>query len=871
MSLWKAALSLVVSVALVPCAAAVPAKPSPEQIAKWIEQLGDNDFATRQAASRQLWEAGRSAEEALARAADGPDLEVRRRVNEILEKFRWGLYPDTPPDVAALIARYQAGDLDVKQTAVRELFDKGSAGCGVVAKILTAEPDRQLRQNLLLVVSQDAPRAFAALLVENELDTLERLLEANLILPLNESAVQNYAAYWLLRGRLDERIRAWQERAARPNEPEARTVLVYLERAKGDLAAARSAAEKTGRQDLLEQVLIDQGDWPALAKRADDRTGNGTPEAHGFRLAFHRLAGDATGLDRAAADLRSHLGPRPEGPVLWLAARNLFLNDRPDEALTLLQHYQKPSVLFEILVGRLQLREALALADGAAVDDPHERATLDIQKARTLYLLGERDQAAALFTRVGGAVAEGKPGKEFELLLRAEVRLGLKEQAFRHGGRLLTGPAGEGRAEAVLGQLFPRQGEAALAWWQLLRFRSPAEEPAATLKQVRDLVEGATTGKALETLAGEAVRTAAHQDPAERERWLLGVAATCQAAGLESATRDCLERAAETGRLTALLRLGDFLAEKGQWAEAAARYGAAWQKQRPNPLPLYLQGWALARGGDERAGTRLMELAHWVPLGDEAARQEFATELHRRRRDDDARRERRLLLAVSSPVSFAAGEALRDVALEALTAKDYLKAVEGQERALLRLLEADTEFVDKSAYATVPAYIHRLRALGLAAAGRADDARAEAEAAFRLLPGNVELTVQLVPALDRLGRKKEADDLFARALALQQRRCVDYPRAAFLHNNLAWTSARCRRQLDEALAHARRATELDADTLGYVDTLAEVHFQRGDRDQAIALMRQCLARDAKNTYFRKQLQRFEAGDRAAEVPGAADN
>jgi tetratricopeptide (TPR) repeat protein len=870
-SAWKAALPLLMFLVVVPCAAATPAKPTAAAIAQWIKQLGDNDFASRQEASRQLWEAGRAAEEALTRAARSDDLEVRRRANELLDKFRWGLYPDTPRDLVALIGRYQGGDPDTKQAVVRELFDKGSAGCGVVAKVLAAEPSHELRQNLLLVLVQDAPHAFAALLVDSDFTTLENLLEASLAVPLNESAVQNYTAYWLLRGRLDERLREWRDKVERHNDAEGWTVLVYLYRARGELAAARAAAEKAGRLDLVDQMLIDQGDWAALAKRTDERGSGSNLEAFGFRLAYHRLAGDAAGLARAAADLRDQVGPQTEGPVLWLAAKALFLNGRPDDALALLQPYRKPSATFEVLAGRLQLHEALTLADRAVVDDPHERATLDLLKARTLYLLGERDKAREIFARIGNEIDEGKSGKEYELLLKTEVRLGLNAEAQEHAARLLTGPRGEGRVEAVLGQLFPRQADRALAWWQFLRQRSPGEGPVTMLSQVRDLVEGKTTGKALEALAGEALRAASQQEPPARERWLLAVADTCQAAGLDTATRNCLERAADTGRAPALLRLGDFLAEKKLWAQAAARYGEAWQKDRRNPLPLYLQGWTLARGGDEREGGRLMDLAHWVPLGDELARQEFATELHKRGRDDDARRERRLLFAVSKPLSFSAGEALRDASLEAIAGKDYLKAADQQERALLRLLEPDTEFVDKSAYVMVPAYVHRLRALGLAAAGRADEARAEVEAALQLLPGNVDLAAQLVPALDRLGRRKEADDLFARVLAEQQRLCADYPRAAWLHNNLAWTSARCRRHLDEGLVHARKATELGPDSPGYLDTLAEIHFQRGERDRAIEVMKQCLARDANNAYFQKQLKRFEAGDRSADVPSAGDN
>ncbi len=77
-------------------AADSPAKPTKEQIAQWVRQLGDDDFTTREAASKKLYEAGQASESALQEAAGSADAEVARRATEILDKFKWGLYPDAP-------------------------------------------------------------------------------------------------------------------------------------------------------------------------------------------------------------------------------------------------------------------------------------------------------------------------------------------------------------------------------------------------------------------------------------------------------------------------------------------------------------------------------------------------------------------------------------------------------------------------------------------------------------------------------------------------------------------------------------------------------------------------------------------------------
>src|SRR5262249_25593342 len=114
-----------VAVLLLP--AASPAQPAPtkEQVAKWVKELGDNDFAVREAATKKLWGGGEAAEAAGAEAAGSDDAEVARRAGELAEKFRWGILPNTPPKVVELVGRYRSADDNGKLAVVREMFDAG--------------------------------------------------------------------------------------------------------------------------------------------------------------------------------------------------------------------------------------------------------------------------------------------------------------------------------------------------------------------------------------------------------------------------------------------------------------------------------------------------------------------------------------------------------------------------------------------------------------------------------------------------------------------------------------------------------------------------------------------------------------------------
>ncbi len=85
-------------------------------------------------------------------------------------------------------------------------------------------------------------------------------------------------------------------------------------------------------------------------------------------------------------------------------------------------------------------------------------------------------------------------------------------------------------------------------------------------------------------------------------------------------------------------------------------------------------------------------------------------------------------------------------------------------------------------------------------------------------------------------------------------------------NALAWFTALGEIYLDEALVAARRAVKLDPENAGIIDTLAEVHFRRGESDQAVSAGRRALALEPDAVYYQERLERFKLG---AAGPGSA--
>jgi hypothetical protein len=854
--------------ALAPALAAEPADvPSPEQIGKWVKQLGDDDFDAREAATQKLWQAGRHAEEALKKALDSDDREVRRRAAELLDKFKWGLYPDTPKEVAELIGRYQNADAGGKLGVVRELLDKGTAGSRVVLKIARAEENADLRRQLFNLMAAEVPRTVPVLLADGDHATLETLLELGLDNDVR-TGVAHCAAYWLLRGTLDKRLAEFERAEKKSDNPKrAAEVLAHLYRAKGDRAAALAAARRSGNDDLVEGLLVEGADWKELARRNGSVEWGREVEKLGHRAAYLRLAGNVKDYEAAVSDLRKYaesLTLPAENAALFWAAKALFLNGRHKEGVEALLRGDHKAAVFEIYCAQGRFPDAFALVEAARKANSPELAHLEVLDARVRYALGEKDRARAAFLRLAEQIKDGNDLSWFEDLVESEYRVGLADLAFAHAGRVLSISKDEGWQPRLFGKLFPRQVEAAVALWPALAETDAGADPPTRLKKLRALLEGKLPPKDVEKFVARAREPKQEKErPAEElARLREGLAEAAAAAKLDALAVSLLEQADSTASWQ---RLGDRAAERKEWEQAARDYRRAWERDRRQALPLFLHGHALRQAGKDKEGGAAVEQSHWLPLGDEALRYEFADALMKRGHTADGKREFELMQVLGEVGGYYAGEALRRLAVEAVGRRDYLTAANANERSTLRVLRTYVNFLNKPAYVGVPALVRRQRAAGLAAAGKVAEALAEADASFEALPAAVEVATLLVPVLEKGGHKKEADALFARCLAVQTKLSRDYPAYAGAHNGVAWLCVACRRDLDEALKHAQKAVELAPEEAGHLDTLAEVYFQLGDKEKAVATQRKVVQMAPQRAYFRKQLRRLEAGDPAAPL------
>ncbi len=155
-----------------------PAKDSSGQaqsIAKLIEQLGDDDFYSRQAAEEKLIELGSDVFDRLQGVQQHPDLEIAVRASYILQKLRieW-VHAEDPNDVKLLLKRYDSLSLEERKGRMDGLAAIPNAqGIGALCRIVRFEPSLQLaRYAALKVISSveaSHPTTGQIAMIETEL------------------------------------------------------------------------------------------------------------------------------------------------------------------------------------------------------------------------------------------------------------------------------------------------------------------------------------------------------------------------------------------------------------------------------------------------------------------------------------------------------------------------------------------------------------------------------------------------------------------------------------------------------------------------------------------------------------------------------
>ncbi len=886
-----------------------------ETIETAIRQLGSEEFSVRQQATDLLWSVGEPAVAALQDAARSPDPEVRLRARSILERYSYGIFAETPADEVRLINQFRYGNHSEKRKAYQRLAKQG--GVETLLTLLKQISDRDLRMEFreLVLTRLEQDRSVDRLLAlatawrdDADEPDHQRRIEASmrrqvpwlLVSSRSEQAesilkqaattdegMRDWSVYLLLMGKLDQTLVKSVDAAAL--DADQLKQQTYLWRIQGNLDEATRFAERLGEPAgyLLRGILFERRDWPALAKSlqaliAKDEYGAAQNiEARGYAAAFCRLAGDKAGFDSNVESIRSLA--RVHSGREWNCAEALLINQQIDAGLEVLRPRWSP-IAFEMLCFQERYRDAFR---SAGLPDPHGDSTpwfevvaarlgaktqstrrfeLAIQVARALYQLGEQEQGLRGFEILSKAVQHERGSARLLDICKAEYRAGLWEQACRHAAIILD----KGKYPDPLPTLFPRHGEQARVWFDYFQHAQELPKFQALLRTGRALRGEWTEGsdQQLVELAAAAAKYAERLEPVERNRCLLAIAETCKTSGRVDLVIDYLTIAAASSS-EAALRLGDIAAREEDWVTAARWYEKARSLDPESCLARYCYGYSLKQNGRPDAGQAEIDLALLLPLANSTTRRQLAAGLKERGLRAEAVEQWRLILRsgeslVSLKNNFK-DTALVDAAQNVgnSLAGDTLGRAAYWEIMHLSCLEAPLWIPTYRGYFHTPHILHKTRAQAYLSDGQIELARREIKLSRAFMPGNIELAEHLVPQLEQAGQQADADQLFDDYFQFVRNICAEFPDSPLHHNNLAWLCARCNRQLDVALTHVQRALELSPRNASYLDTLGEVHFRRGEYEEAIECARQCLQLEPHNEFFQQQLDRFQHAQNAS--------
>jgi tetratricopeptide (TPR) repeat protein len=622
--------------------------------------------------------------------------------------------------------------------------------------------------------------------------------------------------------------------------------------------SSRTAPARVRRDVGVERdpdaLLIARGDWAALADRQAARLGDAPAVADLARaIVFADLAGREADVDALETQLLDRAAQAPADADAVAAA--LLLADRNDAALNALQDASLSRQAFALLLAEMRVADALALP--GAEQDPE----MALQRAHALAALGSSDAARAELEAIAEPANKGDAATR---AVREMAMFGWDGLALERGGSLLADRSRGDRAQAVIPSVFPRTSSEALAAWRWIQADEPGIDPGTALIRVAQALDPATRSADADAMLAAASQAGASLTSCEQVRFFDGMAGIADLRGKPALATQLLQQWADASDAgLAWMALGDRSFDAGRFAEAATDYGHAATAMPAEPVPSYLNALALERAGhaQEAAAARLD--ADQRAQADVFSRQRLACAMDRAGDFAGARQQRETVVAEGAPGSPSVVAAAQALGQRERCAGSRVTAVADFDRARAQAVMAPALGVAR--VADLARLSQGARVDAAAEHGAADGALALSEHALAPFLDDIDATADLLRALEADGRSAEADALFRRVFDRMSLAASDVPSARLL-NGLAWLSARTARELPAGEAAARRAVELAPQSAAYADTLAEVLFQQGDRDAAVAEGTRALALAREPRYHEAQLARFRTGAPSSRPP-----
>lgn len=821
-----------------------------------IEQLGNEEFSEREAAMKLLWQQGRDALPHLQKAETSTNPEIAARARLLLRNIEAGVLPETPKEIADLIARYNksknyAGKLD----ALEELRD--IKAFQQIIHALSWEKDTALRDRLFQRLQSVGLQAARQSLAKGDTEQAIKLLN---LCPPNTYNLKAAAHIYQHTGGIDAAI---TRSHAQPNDGRNNLWMLTLLQAKNDKNALKNF-----------KALGDVIDTGATAKLLD-----GDPEsaiaglalfnkdrAHQERVHILKRSYSPKDEKKTRAALKKQIAKAKlsndkttKEAVLRLLllcgetdlAESFMLNNTPDSALDYFQSlemsqeeleiYKAPDPKLDKAVFNNWVATTIKkeMADNGALLDKQE-STLEAL-AQFYYMRGEVALAKSIYTPLLKALQEEGFDRWFHIV-SSMPESGMHDLALEFA---LAQHQEDNDLENLMHAFYGDTIEVDHVW-EALRKRSPEiKQRFLAMAMLMNLdTENYDRGQKIEAAL---LQDARKKGLKAKNHMLTALAFLAeQRNDLFSALRYYKELAQNPEAAPSshcVDKYQEMTLAVMDWPELIKAYDLNPKRLKENPLDLAIYAIAKRKTGKEAEGLKLLEDAILITLALPNELNDIASHLHQYGFQREAAKvwEETLLNYLPSDWEFA-----YTLILYNAYAAPYIETADWKRAASLHKAECFVKLANTGSQVS-PVSILRsrfnsefTRGMKLLKNNQRSAGVATLDSAHSMMQSDGLLANHFYPSLINANVNKEFDAWFEKSWSSLSKEIATFPQAHNTRNTAAWLGSRSLKRLDESLEHAKLATTQQANQPAYLDTMAEVYFAKGDRKSALAWSQQAL-------------------------------
>ena len=841
-----------------------------------LRGLADDSFRVREESTRELWMLGAAALPGLNEAAASADPEQSFRARDLLRKIQLHITPDTDPSVISLIELYATASPAEKASLLGKM--RGKRAWRQMLKLYASETQPELREKLQLMMQAVSLKAARERLMLGDAVGAREFLEMG---PADSQGLLALADFHRSQGTLKAEL----EKAADGKDRRAAVWRLALQRAAGNPAAARQEATAAGEDGIAAVMAALAGDPLPYLRQLEDRRED-MPASAIYASIMAKRWQEKRQRPADLEPLVRMLGSRDfeeRGTALNAlfllgeldAAEPVFIKSQPLAAFRHFEALERIPEAFEALgldPDKPDFKTWVAKRVGLLIEEDigdqnevSDYATELVSLANFLERRGLHAEAWQAFGDALAAMAEKDPNAFADFLNKLFGGRESLSGAPRLASKVGVAWAGddEKRWQEVVVAAFG-DDDRARSWWDWLAEINPESSNNERLEAML----------AIFRMGSDPARLA--------DKWLAQFWKSVEAA--EAGQRQPLieriyELSAETGDVVSCLKAWDQLPPEARdkvfWGVQIVHLSAAERWSDAADLILK-QISAITEAGQEPGA----DLHAYAASALRAAGRIKEAEQH------DQWADRMVLGSASIAIRAGNGYAY---------GRDYQRAAEWWARAAIQaepdsddfgmaiklhsdaLLEqrtwsetAATSEVIAAIYSgsdyqwsnQLPLIRQRLQADMARALSRLESNRAGSlatlEHCHRIFYSDGALADFFFPALRHAGLTKEHDAWFLITWKWMEDVIQRYPGSDNTRNTAAWFAARAMRRLDAAERHINKALATNPNQPAYLDTMAEIHFARGNRAKALEWSQTAVNHSPEDSLLRRQHERFRS-------------